>query len=540
MTVHDVFAATAAGFADRPFLAVEPHTARAYGIDAGEVSYGAAAATVDALIALYRGAGYWHGVRVGLALQNRPDHFLHFLALNALGVSVVPLDIGQPAAELGYLIGHSDLVLVVTLPSARDHMVDAVGAAGRAVPVATWERSAFAVPAAPDRPSVAGPEGAREAALMYTSGTTGSPKGCRLSNDYFVEFGRQYAAFGGLCALEPGGERLITPLPVNHMNAMVVSFSAMLTIGGCLVQLDRFHPSTWWSSVTLSRATVIHYLGVMPAMLLSQPADPSENYRGRVKFGYGAGVDPRHHANFEARFGFPLIEAWAMTESGPGACISATHEPRHVGSRCFGKPPEGVDVRLIDEEGADAADSDAGELLVRRAGSDPRRFFFSSYYKDEAATEAAWAGGWLHTGDVVRRGADGSLHFVDRRKNIIRRSGENIAAVEVESVLLRHPAIRACAVAPVPDDIRGEEVAACVVADPDMDADAGLAIALAQHCLGQLAYYKAPGFVVFVKSLPMTASQKIQRGRLKTILAEAVGAGGAHDVRALKKRQKAV
>ncbi len=538
MTVHELFAATAARFPDRPFLAVEPHTARAYGIAVEEIAYAAAAAAVDALIASYRQAGYGRGQRVGLALQNRPDHFFHFLALNALGVSVVPLDIAQPAGDLGYVIGHSDLVLIVTLQSACAHMAAAVAAAGRALPVVA-SAPCIAIPKFAGAGDPSPSEASAEAALIYTSGTTGAPKGCRLSNEYFVAFGRQYAAYGGFCALEPGVERLITPLPVNHMNAMAVSFAAMLTVGGCLVQLDRFHPSTWWSSVTESRATLLHYLGVMPAMLLSQAPRPGENYRGRVKFGYGAGVDPRHHANFEARFGFPLIEAWAMTETGPGACIVANHEPRHVGTRCFGRLPDGLEARLIDEEGADVADPQPGELLVRRAGPDPRQFFFSGYYKDDAATEAAWGGGWFHTGDVVRRDAEGSFYFVDRRKNIIRRSGENIAAVEVESALLRHPAVRGCAVAPVPDDIRGEEVAACVVLDAGVDATAALAAALAEHCIGHLAYHKAPGYVLFAEALPMTASQKIQRGRLKTFLADAVAAGASHDVRSLKKRPKA-
>jgi acyl-coenzyme A synthetase/AMP-(fatty) acid ligase len=537
MTVYDLFAVTAARFADRPFLAVEPHTAQAYDIDAGEITYRAAKETVDALVDLYRGASYGHGQRVGIALQNRPDHFLHFLALNALGVSVVPLDIGQPATDLAFAIGHSDLVLVVTVPSARAHLADAVANSGKPLPVVAVARG-ISFPASSAIADPADPDGATEAALIYTSGTTGAPKGCRLSNDYFTEFGRQYAGYGGLCALETGAERLITPLPVNHMNAMVCSFTAMIAVGGCLIQLDRFHSSTWWSSVSQSRATIIHYLGVMPAMLLGQPPKPDEDCRGRIKFGFGAGVDPRHHGNFEARFGFPLIEAWAMTETGCGACIAATAEPRHVGTRCFGFLPEGLEMRLIDEEGNDVGAEEPGELLVRRSGPDPRRFFFSGYYKDAAATEAAWAGGWFHTGDVVRRGPDGAFHFVDRRKNIIRRSGENIAAVEVESVLMRHPAIRACAAAPVPDDIRGEEVAVLAVLDPDLTGDRNLAAALVAHCLAGLAYYKAPGYVVFAESLPMTASQKIQRGRLKSFLAEAVASGSAHDLRDMKKRSK--
>jgi acyl-coenzyme A synthetase/AMP-(fatty) acid ligase len=395
------------------------------------------------------------------------------------------------------------------------------------------------IPPSPGVSHDAALSGDTEAALMYTSGTTGAPKGCRLSNEYFLEFGRQYAGYGGLCAIDMGVERLITPLPVNHMNAMVCSFIAMVTVGGCLVQLDRFHPSSWWASVRDSRATILHYLGVMPAMLLAAAPGPHDDHGGRIKFGFGAGVDPRHQANFESRFGFPLIEAWAMTETGCGACVVASEEPRHVGTRCFGRAPPGLDVLLVDEQGEPVAEGEAGELLVRRSEGDPRRFFFSGYYKDDAATEAAWADGWFHTGDVVRRGPDGSFHFVDRRKNIIRRSGENIAAVEVESVLMRHKAVRACALAPVPDDIRGEEVAALVVCDPELTADSGLAESLTAHCLAHLAYYKAPGYVLFGDALPMTASQKIQRGRLKAMLAEAIATGAGHDTRPLKKRPPA-
>ena len=128
------------------------------------------------------------------------------------------------------------------------------------------------------------------------------------------------------------------------MNALAVSFMAMLMTGGCLIQLDRFHPSTWWQSLRSSRATMFHYLGVMPAMLLKAPPAPQDPLEGMLRFGFGAGVDPRHHAAFEARFCVPLIEAWAMTETGAGAWITANQEPRHVGQRCFGKAPQGSGV----------------------------------------------------------------------------------------------------------------------------------------------------------------------------------------------------
>jgi acyl-coenzyme A synthetase/AMP-(fatty) acid ligase len=175
---------------------------------------------------------------------------------------------------------------------------------------------------------------------------------------------------------------------------------------------------------------------------------------------------------------------------------------------------------------------------VRHAGTDPRDGFFSAYLKDPEATAEAWAGGWFHTGDIVSRDTDGQLHFIDRRKNVIRRSGENISAVEVEGVLNQHPAVKACAVAATPDAVRGDEVLACVVLhEPaDAQAQASLAAALVEHALQRLAYYKAPGWVAFVEALPLTASQKIQRGELKALAQALPGQAHCVDTRALKRR----
>ena len=147
-----------------------------------------------------------------------------------------------------------------------------------------------------------------------------------------------------------------------------------------------------------------------------------------------------------------------MTETGCGGCIIANHEPRRVGTACFGKPAAAVEYRMVDEQGVDVAPGEPGELLVRASGDDPQAGFFAGYLKNPEATAEAWAGGWLHTGDVVRQGADGSMHFVDRRKNVIRRSGENIAALEVEAALADAPEAAQLVVTAVADDIRGEEV----------------------------------------------------------------------------------
>lgn len=524
-TVAGLFRAAAAKHPERPFLNVLDGTAKAYGIEAGEITYGAMAAWVDRLTTVYGDAGYGAGDRVFLALENRPSLVAHFMALNAVGASIVPINPDLRRAELWFLIGHAEpRIAVATAQRAPD--ITAADETGTLPVIGEAD-----VPPAKTPSPIGQGRAEDEAALLYTSGTTGTPKGCVLSNRYFAEAGRWYASAGGLCALEDG-DRMLTPLPLFHMNALAYSLMAMVAVGGCLSVLDRFHPRAWWADVVAAQADCIHYLGVMPAMLMTLDPSPQERAH-KVRFGFGAGVEGPLHAPFEARFGFPLVEAWAMTETGAGVCIAANHPPRVVGTKCFGREGPEVDLRIVDEVGHDT--DGEGELLVRRKGDDPRYGFFSRYHKDRAATEAVWAGGHFHTGDVVRRGPQG-LIFVDRKKNVIRRSGENIAAVEVEGVLNSHPAVKAAAVTSVADDVRGEEVFACLRVEAV--ADRALGEAIVAWCLEELAYYKAPGYVAFVDALPVTATQKVQRGALKDLAGRLVSAPATFDFRAMKAQRR--
>lgn len=537
-TVAQAFDAAARRWPSQPFLCVLPETAGIYGIESGETTYAAAQQQVQALRARYARAGYGMGHRVGLMLENRPDFFWHWFALNGLGASVVPVSMESRAAELEYLIGHSEVALVVAQTRRHEELLEAAQRAGRPMcVVAPRDKPPPAPFAAPQ--SGATPDVHSECALLYTSGTTGRPKGCILPNRYLLLAGQWYATIGGLARLREGRERMLTPLPLTHMNAMAYSTLAMVMTGGCLIVLDRFHPGSWWDSVRASGATVVHYLGVMPAMLMKSPQSP-DDHRHAVRFGFGAGVDRLLHEPFERRFRFPLLEAWAMTETGAGAVVIANEEPRQIGTNCFGRERDEVEVRLVADDGRDAVVDEPGELWVRHAGPDPRDGFFAGYLKDAAATDEAWAGGWFHTGDIVCRDEQGQLHFIDRRKNVIRRSGENISAVEVESVLNRHPAVKAVAVAATPDEVRGDEVLALVVTHEPVAADAREALAneLVRLALDQLAYFKAPGYVAFVDALPLTASQKIQRGDVKSLAAGLPGQDCCVDTRHLKKKKQ--
>lgn len=535
-TIYDVFAAAVGRFAGHPFLHCAAETAKIYDVEKTDYSYAEASRKVAALRSAYGSAFGGRKPRVGLAFENRPEFFLHFLALNSLGASVMPINVEMPHEELSYQIDHSECGLIVCHPAFAERLSAGSSTASRKPAVASAEcLGGVSVSAGAEMAD--GAPSLREAALLYTSGTTGRPKGCILSNEYFTAIADLYTSLGGYVSFEDGAERIITPLPLTHMNALACSFMAAVKTGGCLIQIDRFHPKTWWRTVSESRATIMHYLGVMPAMLLQAPEGADDDFAGGIKFAFGAGCDPRHHQRFEERFGVKLIEAWAMTETGAGAWIAASHEPRHIGTRCFGRAPVGLETRLVDEEGRDVPIGAQGELLVRRAGEDPRRFFFSGYFKDEEATANAWREGWFHTGDAVRQDDDGFFYFVDRLKNVIRRSGENIAAIDVESVLMRHENVKACVAVPVPDEIRGDEVMALVVLS-DGDKSEDQARSIFDLALENLAYFKAPGYVAFVDALPLTASEKIRRGEAKAIGRKLLEEGACFNFNAHKKPRR--
>ena len=535
-TIGDAFERAAAAYGPNSLLAVPANPARSYDPQGREIRYDEAASAVRALMQHYRAAGYGLGHRVGLFLESRPEHLLHKLALNTLGVCVVPINRDYRPRELAYLIDHARVDLVVALPTRLPAVRAALAEARHQPPVATPDDMAALPP--PAQPAQAGaPQADTPASILYTSGTTGQPKGCVLSHRYELAAGDWYARRGGMVAIREGQERLYNPLPLFHVNASILSFYCMLLTGGCQVQTDRFAPSRWWQEVCESRATIVHYLGVVVPMLLAQPASPLERAHS-VRFGYGAGVEPQLHAVFEERFGLPLVELWGMTEIV--RVISDHHAPRQIGTRAFGRAEPGLEVCVVDEAGTEVADGQPGEMWVRHSAATPRKDFFSGYLNDPEATEAAWRGGWFHTGDIVTRDASGMLRFMDRRKNIIRRSGENIAAAEVEALLLTHPLVHQAAVMAVPDAVREEEVLACVVLDPA--AAAGMAHADAAHtlqafCLRELAYYKAPGWWWFADEIPTTGTQKIQKHRIFPAGSDPRALAGMVDLCALKKRQ---
>ncbi len=535
-TVFDAFSASAEASPDNAFLCIPPLAGRDYHPDGAEFSYTEARRIVLGLKSAYRAAGYGHGHRVALLLENRPEFLFHYLALNALGVSIVPVNPDYRHQEMLYQMDHSEADLAVSIGARVEDLERVADDREKPLPVVDAEAWPEALPRPGPPPHNTPPGRMSECALLYTSGTTGKPKGCILSNFYFLNAGRWYAGIGGITSVEPGRERLINPLPLFHMNNLGICATVMMLSGGCLIVPDRFHPKSWWRDVATTRATIMHYLGVMPPLLLNLPETSDE--RGHsLRFAFGAGIEPALHRVFEERFGFPLIEGWGMTETG--RITAAAEEPRQVDTRAMGRPREGLEALVVDDDDQPVAAGVDGELLVRCTVDEPRRGFFSGYLKNEQATAEAWRGGWFHTGDVVRQSEDGMIFFVDRKKNIIRRSGENIAAAEVEAVLQANDRVAQVAVIAVPDKLREEEVMACVVLMPETEATEGgeaAARALVEWCNERLAYFKVPGWVLFVDSLPTTGTQKVQKTQLFAEGEDPRRRPGAIDLRGLKKR----
>lgn len=530
-SIAEMFAAAAARHPDLPFIACRPDGTGAF----LDIAYGEALSRIEALREVYRAAGHGVGTRASILTGNRPEFYLHYLALNGLGVSIVPLNPEARPSEMLYIIEHSEVDFILVSPHCRAALDVTLAESANPPPAVDALADEPQVPQAASRASRQDAGLEDEAAILYTSGTTGRPKGCLLSNRYFIESGRFYASWQGRLALKEGQERLLNPLPLFHMNNLVVTTTALISKAGCNVMIDRFSPARWWADCKESRATLIHYLGVMPALLLARPVEPVERENG-IRAGIGAGVDPKHHSAFEERFGFPLLELWGMTEVGRGFIDNL--EPRQVGTRAFGRPAGTMLARVVDDAMDDVPAGTPGELLVQSDDPNPRRAFFSGYLKDEKATHATWHGDWFRTGDVVRRDETGMLYFVDRKKNIVRRSGENIAAAEVEACLQAHPKVVQAAVIAVPDELREEEVFACVVLKEGGVGDGATARELFDWAMGQLSYFKAPGYVCFRAALPTTGTQKIQKGLIFGDGEDPLALPATHDLRELKRRTR--
>ncbi|MCL5264657.1 MAG: ATP-dependent acyl-CoA ligase [Chloroflexi bacterium] len=483
-----------------------------------EVTYRDFDNTINRAANAFLTLGIRKGDRVALLLPNSPEFLYTWLGLNKIGASMVPINVAFKGREVEYILNHSEAKMLV---ADADHLAVMVQIKARCPSlqkVLGWENTyggevlslgELVTSSAPEVEPVE-IHADDEASILYTSGTTGHPKGCVEPHSYYIVAGTVYSR---QLRLGPK-DRVLTPLPLFHMNPQVLSTMGTLMAGGSLILVDRFHPSIWWDEIRSKQATVFHYLGVIPAVLMGLPERPNDRDHP-ARTGLGAGVSAGIHARFEERFGVKLIEVFGMTETGLNFCCSMEGE-RKVGTQCFGEPFAEYEARVADDAGADVPVGEMGELLLRGADPANRKLgFMKEYYKEAQATEDAWRGGWFHTGDIVRRDEDGYYYFVDRKKDIVRRSGENISSSEVEAIIRSHPRVLDVAVIPVPDPIRMQEVKACIVLKPGESPQTVPPENIISWCEERLAYFKVPRYVEYRASFPRTPTEKVQKAVLR-------------------------
>ena len=453
-------------------------------------------------------AGVWHGlgVRRGdlvvVALRNGLPFLLAWHGLNRLGAIMVPLNLHFRAREAAYVLRHSRASHVL---ASADHVAEVLDAAREDLerpPVVLLDTDFMAAldgaAARDDGLAVAGDS---PAAVLYTSGTTGPPKGCITTHEHYTISGEVLAASIGL---RPGATKLIM-LPLFHMNAEN-STMAVLRSGATAYLQDGFSASRFWSVVEEQRITHTHYLGsVLPA--LDVRPDPAPGSRS-LEVMWGAGCSPEAHERLEQRWDVRIIEVFGMTETGMDLC-NPFDGPRRPGS--CGVPLPGRRIRLVDPDDREVPVGEVGQIVIERAPG-----MTSGYLHDDVATTKLYRDGWLQTGDLARRDADGYFYFVDRAKDLIRRSGENIGSAEVEGVLRSHPEVEDAACIPFPDRVRGEEVHAVIQLKEGVDPSTVLPDVLLRWCAEQLAAFKLPRYVEFVSVFPRTPTGKIQKAQLRT------------------------
>lgn len=455
---------------------------------------------------VWRELGVERGDRVVVALANRVEFLLAWHGLASIGAVMVPLNLHYLAREAGHVISHSGAGTVLTTRDHADEVVRPCTATiDRPPTVVLVDDFADRVVAASPRVDDVDLAGDDAAAVLYTSGTTGAPKGCVTTHDHFTLHGRLLA---DRLHLDTTSTKLVM-LPLFHMNAEN-STMATLAAGARMVLRDGFSASAFWPSVHEHQITHTHYLGpILP--ILDARRDPGE-VASPLRVLWGAGCSGDALSRLEERWQVRLIEVFGMTETGMDLCNP--WDERRPGS--CGVPVPGRDVRLVDETGEEVPVGAVGEITIRRIAG-----MTTGYLDDDAATARLYVDGWLHSGDLAHRDADGFHYFVDRAKDVIRRSGENISSAEVEAVLREHEDVVDAACVPMPDPYRDEEVHVVVVLREGRARDDVPPAALAAFCAERLAPYKVPRYIEYRDDLPRTPTGKVQKQQLR---------GGGDDV----------
>jgi len=446
------------------------------------------------------------GERVAIAMDNRAEYMVAFLAVLANRAAVVPINPASGQADAAHIFRTSRAAVAIVddagrtlLASGQDDLpsLRAVLAVEGPEPtglLADGSRLALADAACRSDDIIA---------VTFTSGTTGLPKGCMVDHVWAL---RATDVALRIHSYRPD-DRIFYPVKFFYMDALLALLRAM-ACDGSYVAARRFSVSRFWQVVREHGVTILSTIASMPVWLLK--AEPSSADRDHnVRFAIQAHIPAEMHDEMDRRWGFPWLENYGMTEAGLIARVPVELADQLRGTGSAGPPAPEVLVRIVDEVYRDLPAGQVGEILVRQPG------MFRGYLDNPVATAELVHDGWICTGDLGRLDERGYVYVVGRKKDVIRRSGENISAAEVEAILCSHPRILDAAVVGVPDRDRGEELKAYVQPIDGASPKDVPPEEIVEFCAARLAPYKIPRYIEYVGEFLRTPSMRIRKEILK-------------------------
>ena len=460
-------------------------------------------AAIDRAAAMLTAAGIGKGNVVSLLLPNSVEYVIAYFACWRLGALAGPVNSLLKSQEMSYVISNSEakalLVHSKFLPlikTIRSQLPDL-----KSVIVFDDEREATKefTNAASVSTEI---EQTDEAIIIYTSGTTGKPKGCLLTHGNLIANAQQISSWLGFTE----NDRLLTMMPLFHMNAVSVTTMSALYAGGSTVVSPRFSASRFWQIISDYQITSFGSVATMLSMLLSTYPEgvPPGLKTEQLRFAMcgSAPVPAEVLKKFEETFHCLVVEGYGLSESTCRSTFNPPDKRRRPGSCGM---PIGNEMMVVDEEDQPVADGELGEIVLRGPN------ILKAYYKNPEATATAFRNGWFHSGDIGYKDTDGFFYIVDRKSDMIIRGGENIYPREIDEVLYQHPAIAAAATIGIPDELYGEEVAAFVVLKPGVKVSED---ELKLFCVDRLADYKCPKTIRIVSEIPKGPTGKLLKREL--------------------------
>lgn len=479
-----------------------------------KISFAELDSLTDRVAAGFRELGVEPGNTVCLMMPNCAEFVLAWFGLAKLGAVEVPVNVAQRGDGLKHVLGNSDATVLVADERSLEHVGSIVEETRlRDVVVVGDSANGRILP-----PSLAmhrfsdlldGPEQASEVtvrptslhSVMYTSGTTGLPKGVMVTHSYFFHYSAALADAVGV----QEDDRIMMVLPLFHTNPQLFAYGALLR-GATIVLRPGFSASSFWHDVREHRATVIDCLGIMPMVLYKQPRVPDER-DNPVRRAYIVPCPREIYDSLSERYDMQIISSYGSTEANCPVHFTADCDPGKAGSA--GKPWGPIEFRIVDEDDYELPVREVGEIVIR---SHEPWTMFSGYYGNDAATVEAWRNLWFHSGDRGYADEDGYLWFADRKKEAIRKSGEMLSPLEVERMILEHPAVAECAVVGVPSELGDDDVKAVIVPAEQTPVTPE---EIVRFCEGKIATFMVPRYVEFKDSLPKTPSERIEKYKLK-------------------------